>query len=85
MALFLLRLASLLLLAGANRIQLMRNVLVPSESFIILDYSMPNQTASYDETDITHSVEFRLVFLRKATNRAICRKTRATRPRSTSS
>jgi len=51
-----------LILVVSNRIQFMKNIVIPSENYIIFNYSMPTSTSSYDETVITQSIEFRLVF-----------------------
>ena len=51
----------LLTLIICNRVQFMKNVMIESDDYILLNYSLPNSISSYDETLITQSIEFRLV------------------------
>ena len=51
------------LLVSSNRIQFMKNFVIPKENYTILNYSMPTSTSSYDETAIIQSIEFRLVII----------------------
>ena len=51
----------LLVLSLSSRIQFMKNILISSNAYVIMNYSMPSAISSYDESLITQSIEFRLV------------------------